>query len=619
MNVQAPAAAAVEARTDRLVARLAEQRARLPARHEPPERALPHRLHRHQRRLHRHPRRAPLPHRLPLRGAGRGPGARLRARRGGPRTCSATWPGACAGGRASRTRDLSVAKHAQARGEARRRGPSSWPAGDARGGAARGEGRAPRSRRCGAATELADAAYRDMQERGLVGRTEREVAITATRAMVDLGAEGPSFPPIVAAGAAGALPHAVPRDVEIPPGVLVVVDMGAQARRLLLGLHAHVRHRSARRRRARGLRAGAARAGGGPGRRARGRRGAGGRRGGARRSSRRRATASASATASGTAWGSRCTRGRGWRKTASGSLEAGNAVTVEPGVYLPGELGVRIEDLVVVTDGRARGAHRVSQGPRNHGLIVLAGAAALARRARAVGHGLRLRAGAEPRAVRGARSLRGGHHDAAAGPAAQRAGAARLGPPRGARGAAGADAAWRRCRGWRWACWRWRCSRSPCSRWRWARRWCWRPPGRCTTGRGSAAPAAGGRARRLGGGARERGAHHLDQHQRPADRAVAGGAADCGPAELRASLAASFLALNLAGGVVVVVAGGTGAVRLDVLAPLLVLTLVGHALGMRAFRRLAGPRFSLVALGPGGLRRPGEPGGGAGCRCRARA
>jgi Xaa-Pro aminopeptidase len=32
-------------------------------------------------------------------------------------------------------------------------------------------------------------------------------------------------------------------------------------------------------------------------------------------------------------------------------LDAGNVVTIEPGVYLPDEFGVRIEDLVVVTDG----------------------------------------------------------------------------------------------------------------------------------------------------------------------------------------------------------------------------------------------------------------------------
>jgi Xaa-Pro aminopeptidase len=202
-----------------------------------------------------------------------------------------------------------------------------------------------------AAVEIADAAYEDLRSRGLAGRTEREVARSLVRFMEDRGAEGPSFPPIVASGGRGALPHASPRDVEIPRGTLVVVDLGAQVdgycsdctRTLATGpldgrpAEAYEAVRQAQAAAVEAVRPGAE----------------------------SRALDAGAREAVKEALGVSFEHGLGHgvglevheaprlAQTAEGTLEPGNVVTVEPGVYLPGEFGIRIEDLVVVTeDGR---------------------------------------------------------------------------------------------------------------------------------------------------------------------------------------------------------------------------------------------------------------------------
>ncbi|HSS31709.1 MAG TPA: Xaa-Pro peptidase family protein [Solirubrobacterales bacterium] len=78
-----------------------------------------------------------------------------------------------------------------------------------------------------AASKLADEVWEWSVERGLVGRSEREVARAAEARIRELGGN-PSFPAIVAAGPNGALPHAEPGERKIGKGELVVFDMGAQ-------------------------------------------------------------------------------------------------------------------------------------------------------------------------------------------------------------------------------------------------------------------------------------------------------------------------------------------------------------------------------------------------------
>lgn len=197
------------------------------------------------------------------------------------------------------------------------------------------------------AAALADAAFAELLEGGLVGRTERELALELDVAMRRRGAERPSFETIVAAGAHGALPHATPREVEIRRGELVVIDWGAQlegycsdcTRTLAagaVGARAEELYRLVLDAQLAGL--AAVRAG----------------------VSCRDADSAARAVIDAAGYGERFGHGLGHgvgleihedprlSQTYEGELKAGNVVTVEPGVYVPGAFGVRIEDLVVV-------------------------------------------------------------------------------------------------------------------------------------------------------------------------------------------------------------------------------------------------------------------------------
>ncbi len=202
-----------------------------------------------------------------------------------------------------------------------------------------------------AATRLADEALRETLEAGLVGRTERDVVIELELRMRRLGGEAPSFPSIVAAGAHGALPHAVPRAREIRKDVLVTIDWGALhegycsdcTRTYATGERISARARevyalvlAAQERALAAVRAGL---------------------------NGKELDAVArdviEAAGEGEHFGHGLGHGVGIevhecprlsRLASEDPLEVGNVVTVEPGVYLPGRLGVRIEDLVVITE-----------------------------------------------------------------------------------------------------------------------------------------------------------------------------------------------------------------------------------------------------------------------------
>jgi Xaa-Pro aminopeptidase len=205
-----------------------------------------------------------------------------------------------------------------------------------------------------AACQLADEALRAVLEGGLAGRTERDVAIDLELRMRRLGAESPSFPTIVAAGAHGALPHAQPREEPIARDVLVTIDWGALhdgycsdcTRTYATGEGIGARARDVYALVLAAQQAGLAAI-------------MAGRSGPEVDAVAREVIERAG---EGEHFGHGLGHGVGLeiheaprlsRTAGEDPLQVGNVVTVEPGVYLPGQLGVRIEDLVVVgEDGR---------------------------------------------------------------------------------------------------------------------------------------------------------------------------------------------------------------------------------------------------------------------------
>jgi len=199
-----------------------------------------------------------------------------------------------------------------------------------------------------AASELADEVWRWSLERGLAGRSEREVARAAEARIRELGGD-PSFPAIVATGANGALPHAEAGARVIDKGELVVFDMGAKVGGYCSdgtrtyatgdpGERAREVYEVVRAAQLAALEAIAA--------------GAGGEAVDAVARKRIEAAGYGQHFGHGLGHGVGLEVHEGPRLSprADDLLAANEVVTVEPGIYLPGELGVRIEDLVVVTE-----------------------------------------------------------------------------------------------------------------------------------------------------------------------------------------------------------------------------------------------------------------------------
>lgn len=210
------------------------------------------------------------------------------------------------------------------------------------------------------ACQISDAALESLLPRICVGMTEREIAWALEREMLERGAESLAFDSIVAGGPNSAIPHHQPTDRPLASGDLLKIDFGArvagyhadQTRTFVMGvaaswqseIHAVVAQAQARGRET--LSAGVSLAS-------------------IDEASRTVITAAGYAEnyphGLGHGVGLEIHEAPMLGARSTGILHAGVPVTIEPGIYLPGRGGVRIEDTMWVTES---GSESLTRLPR---------------------------------------------------------------------------------------------------------------------------------------------------------------------------------------------------------------------------------------------------------------